>query len=52
MNKPAFSQPDRAPYAVTPGTTPDHQLWARRVRFIEPPDQTGPEWYDKHSEEL
>jgi hypothetical protein len=49
---PSFSEPVRVDRAVTPGTTEHHQVLARRVTFREPPDRTGPEWLDEHSEEL
>lgn len=52
MTKPDFSNPDKTLAAVTPGVTPEHQRQARRVVFHQPPDRTGPEWQDEHSEEL
>jgi hypothetical protein len=52
VNMPSFSEPVRVDRAVTPGTTEHHQVLARRVTFREPPDRTGPEWFDENSEEL
>lgn len=52
VTKPAFSNPDKTPVAVTPGVTELERAAARRVRFNQPPDRTGPEWYDENSEEL
>ena len=50
--KPSFSNPDNSQLAVTPGVTVADKNAARYVRFIDPPDQDGPEWYAEHSEEL
>lgn len=52
MTKPAFSNPDKSPAAVTPGVTELERAAARHVRFNQPPDRTGPEWYSEDDERL
>lgn len=52
MSKPTFSNPDDSRLAVTPGVTDLERAAARLVRFNQPPDRTGPEWFDEHNEEL
>lgn len=50
--EPTFSNPDKSPVAVTPGVTELERAAARRVHFNQPPDRTGPEWYDENDERL
>ena len=52
MSKPSFSNPDVSPLSVTPGVTPAEKNAARYVRFIDPPEQDGPEWYHEDDERL